>query len=94
MDSYLEPLTHLIYLSLSLGIVPDELKIARIIPIFKGEDEQLVQNYRPISVLPFFSKIFEKKIVANCVIDFLDDNILFYKHQIGFRKKIIPQVML
>ena len=61
MDSYLEPLTHLIYLSLSLGIVPDELKIARIIPIFKGEDEQLVQNYRPISVLPFFSKIFEKK---------------------------------
>ena len=57
MDSYLEPLTHLIYLSLSLEIVPDELKIARIIPIFKGEAEQLVQNYRPISVLPFFPKI-------------------------------------
>ena len=53
-DSYLEPLTLLINLSISRGIVPDKLKIARVIPIFKGEDEQLVQNYRPISVLPFF----------------------------------------
>ena len=60
MDSYLEPLTHLINLSISLGIVPDELKVARVIPIFKGEDEQLVQNYRPISVLPFFPKCLKK----------------------------------
>ena len=37
-DSYLQPLTHLINLSISLGIVPDELKVARVIPIFKGED--------------------------------------------------------
>ena len=55
-DSYLEPLTHLINLSISLGIMPDELKVARVIPIFKGEDEQLVQNYRLISVLHFFKK--------------------------------------
>ena len=60
MDSYLEPLTHLINLSISLGIVPDELKIARVIPIFKGEDEQLVQNYRPISELPFFPKYLKR----------------------------------
>ena len=66
MDSYLEPLTHLIYLSLSLRIVPDELKIARIIPIFKGEDEQLVQNYRPISVLPFFPKYLKKNCCKLC----------------------------
>ena len=56
MDSYLESLTPLINLSISLEIVPDELKIARVIPILKGEDEQLVQNYQPISVLPFFPK--------------------------------------
>ena len=37
-DSYLELLTHLINLSISLGILPDELKVARVIPIFKGED--------------------------------------------------------
>ena len=84
-DSYLEPMTHLINLSISLGIVPDELKVARVIPIFKGEDKQFVQNYRPISVLPFFPKNFEK-IVATCVMDFLDDNMVFYKRQFGFRK--------
>ena len=85
-DSYLEPLTHLINLSISLGIVSDELKVARVIPILKGEDKQRVQNYRPISVLPFFSKKNEK-IVATCVMDFLDDNMVFYKRQFGFRKK-------
>ena len=76
-DSNLEPLIHLINLSISLGIVPDELKVARVIPIFKGEeDEQLVHNYRPISVLPFTPNYFEK-IVATYVIEFLDNNIVF-----------------
>ena len=84
-DSYLEPLKLLINLSISRGIVPDKLKIARVIPIFKGEDEQLVQNYRPISVLPFFSKFWEK-IVATYVIEFLEDNSVFYNYQFGFRK--------
>ena len=68
-------------MSISLGIVPGELKVARVIPVYKGEDEQLVQNYRPISVLHFFSKIF-----ATCVIDFLDENMVFYKRQFGFQK--------
>ena len=40
-DSYLEPLTHLINLSISLGSVPDKQKVARVISIFKGEDEQI-----------------------------------------------------
>ena len=39
---------------------PDALKIAKVIPIYKGDDEQMVQNYRPISILPFFSKNYEK----------------------------------
>ena len=56
-DSYLEPLTKL---SISRGIVPDKLKI----PIFKGEDEQLVQNYRPISVLQcFFKNMYFGKVI-------------------------------
>ena len=41
-DSYIEPLTHLINLSISLGIVPEELKVPTVIRIFKREDEQLV----------------------------------------------------
>ena len=72
-------------MSISQGTFPNQLKLARVIPLFKGEDEQLVQNYRPISVLPFFSKIIEK-VVASYVSDFFDDNNLFYKYQFGFRK--------
>ena len=54
-------------------------------PIYKNDNEQLIQNYRPISVLPFFSKIFEK-IVSLYFIDYLEDNNLFYYNQFGFRK--------
>ena len=50
-DSYLEPLPLVINLSSYRKIVPDKLKIARVIAIFKGEDEHLVQNYRNIAVL-------------------------------------------
>ena len=57
INYYAEPLTHLINESISQGIFPDELKLAKVLPIFKWEDEQLVQNYRPTS---FFSKVFEK----------------------------------
>ena len=43
-------------MSIYQGTFPESLKTARVIPIFKGENEQLVHNYRPISVLPFYSK--------------------------------------
>ena len=52
-------LTFLINKSISQGTFPDELKIAKVLPIYKNEDEQFIQN-SPISVLPFFSRIFEK----------------------------------
>ena len=72
-------------MSISQGTFPTQLKLSRVIPLFKGEDEQLVQNYRPISVLPLFSNIFEK-VVASYVSDFFDDNNLVYKYQFGYRK--------
>ena len=65
VDYFLLPLTFLINKSIAQGTVPDELKIAKVLPIYKNEDEQLIQNYRPISVLPFFSKIFEKIVASN-----------------------------
>ena len=53
---YAEPLTHLINKSILQGHFPKELKLAKVLPIFKSEDEELVQNYSPISsILPFFS---------------------------------------
>ena len=50
---------HIFNLSLSTGIFPDKLKIAKVSPIFKNGEKDLFTNYRPISVLPCFSKILE-----------------------------------
>ena len=57
---FITPLTHIMNLSLSSGIFPQELKIARVIPLFKSGDAMLFSNYRPVSVLPLFSKILER----------------------------------
>ena len=48
--------------SILQGLFPKELKLANVLPIFKSEDEQLVQNHRPISILPFFSTVFETTV--------------------------------
>ncbi|XP_065662632.1 uncharacterized protein LOC136085269 [Hydra vulgaris] len=53
----IEPsLFHIFNLSIQSGIVPEKLKIAKISPIFKTGDNTIMSNYRPISVLPCFSK--------------------------------------
>ncbi|MBY0580901.1 MAG: hypothetical protein K2P53_04385 [Rickettsiales bacterium] len=70
--------------SLNTGVFPDKLKIATITPIFKTGDESLITNYRPISVLPVFSKILER-IMYNRLFSFLNENNLFYCNQYGFR---------
>jgi hypothetical protein len=54
------PLTTIINLSLSKGVFPDKLKIAKIIPVFKSDDPKRFTNYRPISLLPNFSKFYER----------------------------------
>ena len=54
------PLAHIINLSLRTGIFPKKLKFAKVIPLFKSGDRGEVNNYRPISILPAFNKIFEK----------------------------------
>ena len=73
-------------LSLTTGIFPDQLKIARVVPIFKSDDKFAVNNYRPISVLPFFSKIIERLMYIR-VLNFLNKNIVLKKQQYGFREK-------
>ena len=54
------PLSHIINKTLSTGIVPNQLKIAKVIPVYKTSNQDDIKNYRPISLLPAFSKIFEK----------------------------------
>ena len=83
LDLISNPLLSIINLSLSTGVFPDRLKISKIIPVFKSDNASLVQNYRPISILPAFSKIFERA-VYNCIFQFLVDNDIFFKHQFGF----------
>ena len=60
IDGYISPLTSIINKAITQGIFPRELKLARVIPIFKSGDKQDVSNYRPISILTFFAKVFEK----------------------------------
>ena len=67
------------------GIFPDNLKIGKISPIFKKGDSELLENYRPISTLPIFGKIFEKIIYVRLYSFFTSQNILYDK-QFGFRK--------
>ena len=57
---FLHPLTFLINKSIFHGTLPDELKLAKVLPIYKHYNEQLIQNYRPISVLPFSLKYLKK----------------------------------
>ena len=78
-------LKYLVYGDIKVGLIlAEELKIAKIIPIFKSGNEQCTNNYRPISILPFFSKIYEK-VMANFFTNFLDANDLLYNSQFGFR---------
>ena len=103
MEGYIEPITHLVNdsplstacvpLSYTSGIFPSELKLARVVPIFKSGDPSLLTNYRPISVLSFFSKILEK-IVYNIVFNFLCENEILYDYQFGFRSKHSTQQAL
>ena len=79
-------LLDMINLSLLSGYVPQSFKVAVIKPLLKKPtlDPEVLANYRPISNLPFLSKILEKA-VANQLCDFLHNNSLFEDFQSGFR---------
>ena len=64
---------------------PDSLKIAKVAPIFKSGDKGNVSNYRPISILPVFSKVLER-IMCNRVYHHLDSKGLLYEKQFGFQR--------
>ena len=72
-------------LSLQTGILLDSLKIAKVTPVFKTGDLNGISNYRPISVLPYFSKTLER-IMHNCFCSYLLNEKLLYSKQFGFQK--------
>ena len=67
------PLSHICNLSFVTGLFPDELKIANVVPIFKSGDEMVFSNYRPVSVLPVFSKVTER-LMYNRLLKYINDN--------------------
>ena len=92
-DLIKKPLTHVINLSMSNGTFPEQLKLAHVIPLYKKGEPFLCTNYRPISLLSCFHKLFEKFMKFNLQ-SFLDKYNILYEHQYGFRKKYSTNLAL
>ncbi len=81
---FTEILGKVISSSFDQGIFPQSLKIARVVPIYKEGSKMDVSNYRPISLLSSFSKIYEK-LMHKRVLEFIDCNGSLFEMQYGFR---------
>ena len=79
-----KPLSIIFNCSLITGVVPQQLKIAKVIPIYKKDDVEVFSNYRPVSVLPCFSKVLERLMFNRCM-DYIDKNKILNEKQFGFR---------
>uniref|UniRef100_A0A673A262 Reverse transcriptase domain-containing protein n=1 Tax=Sphaeramia orbicularis TaxID=375764 RepID=A0A673A262_9TELE len=85
INSILQPFTYICNKSFQTGTFPENMKIAKVIPIYKNGDKHMVSNYRPVSLLPQFSKILEKLFVKR-LDDYIDKYRILNDHQYGFRK--------
>ena len=73
--------------------MPDSLKYARVIPLFKKDDKIEVGNYRPVSILDIVSKVLER-VVYDQLNDYLISKDLLFKYQSGFRSKFFTETCL
>ena len=78
-------LSEVVNSSFEHGVFPTQLKLAKVIPVYKNGSKTQVSNYRPISLLSVFSKIFEKAMHKR-VYEFLQRNESLCENQFGFRK--------
>ena len=84
--SLVKPLMKIFQLSLNTCIFPAMWKKANVIPVYKNKgDKSALKNYRPVSLLPIFGKLFEK-CLFDTIYSFFEDNNLFASCQSGFRK--------
>ena len=84
------PLSNIFNISVQEGVFPSKLRQAKIIPVYKSDDETEPGNYRPISLLSIFNRIFEK-LMYQRLKTFLDKNDTLTQSQYGFREKHSPQ---
>ena len=93
MDTLIKPFTYICNLSFRNGVFPDQMKKAKVIPVFKTGNKQHFTNYRPISLLSQFSKILEK-LFGERLDNFVEKNNLLTENQYGFRANRSPAMAL
>ena len=80
----LSALTHVVNLSLSTQVFPTVWKKSKIIPLHQKEDLLNPKNYRPVAIIPIFSKILER-VVFNQMIGYIDTNHLIHPNHHAYR---------
>ena len=83
-DELLPALTHIINLSIKQSKFPSQFKKAKVIPLFKSGDKLSPSNYRPVAILPIWSKLVERAVFAQ-MIDYFESNNLLHPSHHGFR---------
>jgi hypothetical protein len=87
-------ITNLFNLIISSGVYPDEWKCAHITPLYKGKgSKSSLENYRPISILPPISKLFES-LISKQIYTHFESNKLLHPSQFGFRQKMSCEIAL
>lgn len=86
-SSITEQLVHLINICLNEGIFPENLKRAVVKPMYKSGSKNSMNNYRPISILPYISKVLEK-IIHKRIMDYLSNNNILSSSQFGFQRTL------
>ena len=92
-DNIVTQLSYIFNLSLQCGVFSDEMKLAKVIPLYKNGDNTIISNYRLVSLRSVFNKILEK-IMYNHIMDFVNKHDVLYKFQFGFRKKHFTPIAL
>src|SRR5688572_18913713 len=84
MDLLAIPLSEIINCSIRTGEVPSDIKLAKVVPIYKQGNKNEVSNFRPVSILPFFSKLFER-VMYDRLYSFINQSKILYPFQHGFQ---------
>ncbi|XP_047104490.1 uncharacterized protein LOC124734385 [Schistocerca piceifrons] len=84
-ECILKPLTHMLNAAIEEGIFPDSLKVSKVKPIFKKGNRDELGNYRPISLISTFAKIYEM-IIKNRIVSFITKYSILHSSQHGFRE--------
>ena len=83
--SLVKPLINIFNLCIASGVFPSQWKKGNVVPVYKKGDKAIPKNYRPVSLLPVFGKLFEK-CIYDALYSYFDSNNLFSPCQSGFRE--------